>query len=89
LPYEKIDLISEPEKNLSHTQKDTLQITAAGAFVRWFIDSEEQPGTGSTLNIAAIDYPVGIHHVTALVYVLPTLNLPFFRQANKLYQGAA
>jgi hypothetical protein len=21
--------------------------------------------------------------------VLPTLNLPFFRQANKLYQGAA
>jgi hypothetical protein len=23
------------------------------------------------------------------IIVLPTLNLPFFRQANKLYQGAA
>jgi hypothetical protein len=68
LLYEKIDLTSEPEKDLSRTQKDTLQIAVAGAFVRWFIDGEEQPETGSTLSIAAIDYPVGIHHVTALVY---------------------
>ncbi|MDR2741634.1 MAG: DUF5018 domain-containing protein [Treponema sp.] len=68
LPYEKVDLTSEPEKDFSRTQKDTLQITVTGTLARWFIDGEEQIETGSTLSIAAIDYPVGIHHVTALVY---------------------
>jgi hypothetical protein len=68
LPYEKIDLTFDAEKDFSRTQKDTLQITVAGAPARWFIDSVEQPETAGTINIAAIDYPVGIHHVTALVY---------------------
>jgi hypothetical protein len=68
LPYEIVDLTTDPEKDLSRTQKDTLQITAAGVPIRWFVDGEEQLETGSTISIAAINYPVGIHHVTALVY---------------------
>jgi hypothetical protein len=68
LPYETVDLTADSEKDLSRTQKDTLRITLSGAPARWFIDGEEQSETGSTLNIAAINYPVGIHHVTALVY---------------------
>jgi uncharacterized protein YcfJ len=68
LPYETVDLTADSENDLSRTQKDTLQITADSTLVRWFIDGEEQSETGITINIAAIDYPVGIHHVTALVY---------------------
>jgi hypothetical protein len=68
LLHKKIDLTADSENDLSRTQKDTLQITADGTMVRWFIDGEEQSETGITINIAAIHYPVGIHHVTALVY---------------------
>jgi hypothetical protein len=68
LPYEDIDLASQEERELSRTQRDTLQITVDSEPVRWFIDGDEQAETGSTITIAAIDYPVGIHHVTALVY---------------------
>jgi hypothetical protein len=68
LPYEEIDLSAQEEGELSRTQRDTLEITVDGEPVRWFIDGEEQAETGSNISIAAIDYPVGIHHVTALVY---------------------
>jgi hypothetical protein len=68
LPNETVDLTTDSENDLSRTQKDTLRITADGTPVRWFIDGEEQSETGHTIDIAAIDYPVGIHHVTALVY---------------------
>ncbi|MDR2020149.1 MAG: DUF5018 domain-containing protein [Treponema sp.] len=69
LPYEQhIDLTADSENDLSRTEKDTLRITVAGTPVRWFIDSEEQSETGNAIEISALDYPVGIHHVTALVY---------------------
>jgi hypothetical protein len=68
LPYEKIDLTFDEEKDLSRAQKDVLQITVAGAPARWFIDGKEQSETAAAISIAAIDYPVGTHHVTALIY---------------------
>ncbi|MDR2094239.1 MAG: DUF5018 domain-containing protein [Treponema sp.] len=68
LPSETIALIPQEEGELSRTQRDTLQISVDGEPVRWFIDGKEQAGKGSTIRIAAIDYPVGIHHVTVLVY---------------------
>jgi hypothetical protein len=69
LPHETIDLAADSENSLSRTQDDTLKITAEGsAPVRWFIDGEEQAETGVAITIAAKDYPLGIHHVTALVY---------------------
>jgi hypothetical protein len=68
LPSETIELIPREEGELSRTHRDTVEITVDGDPVRWFIDGKEQAETGSTISIAAIDYPVGIHHVTALVY---------------------
>jgi hypothetical protein len=69
LPHETIDLTADPGNDLSRTQNDTLQITADGSTpVRWFIDGEEQSETGVTINISAADYPLGTHHVAALVY---------------------
>ncbi|MDR0708385.1 MAG: DUF5018 domain-containing protein [Treponema sp.] len=69
LPHEAIDLTANSENDLSRTRNDTLRIDADGSTpVRWFINGEEQTETGVTINISAINYPVGIHRVTALVY---------------------
>jgi hypothetical protein len=68
LPYEKIDLTPDSENDLSRIQKDTLQITVADTPVHWFIDGNKQSVIGGTITVSAVDYPVGIHHVTALVY---------------------
>jgi hypothetical protein len=84
LPYETVDLTLDSEKNLSRTQEDTLRITVTGTPARWFIDGVEQFETGDTVNIAAKDYPVGIHHVTALVYKdeIPYSDEATFRVVN-------
>jgi hypothetical protein len=68
LPYETVDLSANSQNDLSRTQKDTLRITVTGTSARWFIDGNEQSETGAALNIAAIDCPIGTHHVAALVY---------------------
>jgi uncharacterized protein YcfJ len=69
LTSEAVDLTLDPESDLSRTAKDTLQISVTGSpQVRWFINGGEQSATDGTITIAAIDYPVGIHRVTALVY---------------------
>jgi hypothetical protein len=70
LTSERIDLTPVPESDISRTAKDTLQISVTDIDdqVRWFINGEEQSETTSTITIAAIDYPIGIHHVTTLIY---------------------
>jgi hypothetical protein len=68
LPHETIELAADSKNELSRTQKDILRITVDGALARWFIDGEEQAEAENAITIAAVDYPVGIHHVTALVY---------------------
>jgi hypothetical protein len=66
---EEVDLTGDSENDLSRNGKHTLQISVADSTqVRWFIDGEEQGETAGTITIDAIDYPVGIHRVTALVY---------------------
>jgi hypothetical protein len=72
LPHETVDISAASENSLSRAQNDTLRITAAGmpdaAPVQWFIDGKKQQSSDAALTIAARDYPVGKHHVTALVY---------------------
>jgi hypothetical protein len=69
LTSEEVDLTGDSESDLSRTAKDTLQISVTGSSpVRWFVDGKEQSETDGTITIAATNYPVGIHHVTALVY---------------------
>jgi hypothetical protein len=70
LASETIDLSLNSENDLSREQDNTLQISVDGntPLVRWFINGEEQDETSVDLTIAARDYPVGIHHATALVY---------------------
>jgi uncharacterized protein YcfJ len=68
LPRETVDLAVDAAQDLSRTGEDTLRITVDAATARWFIDGEEQTETGSVLDIAALSYPVGTHHVAALIY---------------------
>jgi hypothetical protein len=69
LTSETVDLTLDSEQAISRAAKNTLQISVTGSpQVRWFIDGAEQSVTDGTITITAIDYPVGIHRVTALVY---------------------
>jgi hypothetical protein len=67
---EQIDLSTEPERNLSRKDKDTLEIRVNDVTdpVRWFIDGVELNDPGASITVSAVDYPIGVHHVTALVY---------------------
>jgi hypothetical protein len=69
LPYETVAVSADSETALSRTQENILRISVTGtAPVHWFIDGQKLSETDRTLTIAARDYPVGKHHVTAVVY---------------------
>jgi hypothetical protein len=67
---ETVDLTADSTSDISRAAKDTLQISLAGIDgpIRWFINGDEQSETGGAITIAAADYPIGIHRVTALAY---------------------
>jgi hypothetical protein len=68
---EQIDLTADAQKNLSRKAHDELGISVNGAplVVVWFIDGERRMDlTGAGIAIAADDFPVGVHYVSALVY---------------------
>jgi hypothetical protein len=68
---EQIDLTADAQKDLSRKAHDELEISVNGdpLVVIWFIDGERRPNLTSTdITIAAGDYPVGVHYVTAMVY---------------------
>jgi hypothetical protein len=72
LPSQEIDLTPDTESNLSRKLKDTLEIGVSeedSTPVRWFVDGEELLlRTDRTITLRAVDFPIGLHHVTALVY---------------------
>jgi hypothetical protein len=68
LPHETVDLTADSENDLSRARQDILRIRAEVSPVRWFINGEEQTETGGAITIAAVERPVGTHHVTALAY---------------------
>jgi hypothetical protein len=66
---EQIDLTTDTQQDISRKNNDTLEIRVnAALLVLWFIDGTQQAATGASITINAVDYPVGIHYVTALVY---------------------
>jgi hypothetical protein len=74
LANQEIDLTAgdgSTGNNLSRKIKDTLEIAVSEGDsppVRWFVDGEELSGTAGTITLGAVDFPLGKHHVTALVY---------------------
>jgi hypothetical protein len=66
---EQIDMTKDSENDLSRGNHDALEISVGNTLmVLWFADGAQTSGTGNTTTIAATDYPVGVHYVTALVY---------------------
>jgi hypothetical protein len=66
---EQIDITKDSQNDLSRRNNDTLEISVDNTLmVFWFIDGAQKSGTGRTITIAAVDYPVGTHYVTAMVY---------------------